>query len=157
MTATHRPMVESDIDAVLGMKLCPEDEAELTALTGQDTETVLIESLTATNEPWVVLLDGRIVAVYGVSHAATEAGCSFGMPWLLSTGELKLFSRKFLRESKAVIAKFHQHYTTLSNLVDIRHTRAIRWLKWLGFEFLEGELLGHDTTVPFKQFVRCKS
>lgn len=144
-------MRPEDIPQVLALELCTEDQEEIRALSGVDPKEILRLSIECTPEPWVVLLDGRIVAVYGVSQAQ---GYDFGIPWFLSTGDHRLFATAFLKGSKEVIARFHEEHEVLSNVVDSRHTVAIRWLKWLGFEFLPKPLTFHDPSVEFYQFVR---
>jgi len=133
------------------MELCSADVAELAACTGLNPREALAASLDLTPVPWIVLVDDKLVAVYGVSSAPDG---SFGVPWFLSTGEAKTFSKTFLKGSREVIQKFHDQYDVLSNVVDSRHTVAINWLKWLGFQILPQPLWFHDPAVPFFQFVR---
>lgn len=149
--ATHQPATLEDHSAILSMNLCAADVAELRAATGLTPREALAASLDLCEEPWVVLLGGRIVAVYGVSHGGT-----FGVPWFLSTGEVSAFSKTFLKGSREVILRFHEKYDVLSNTVDSRHEVAIRWLKWLGFTILPTPLRFHDPAVTFLQFVRYK-
>lgn len=151
MKAEHRPMRPEDLPQVLALELCQEDKEEIRALSGEDPQETLKLSIECTPEPWVVLLEGQIVAVYGVSPAQ---GYDFGIPWFLSTGDHRVFAKTFLKGSKEVIERFHEEYTVLSNVVDSRHTVAVRWLKWLGFEFLQKPLTFHDPSVVFLQFVR---
>lgn len=151
MTIETRPMTAQDIPEVLQMQLCEADVQELLAVTGETPKDALLTSIEATPEPWVVTLDGRIVAIYGVCPAPDY---SFGMPWFLSTGEVSLFSKTFLKGSRKVIQRFHSEYEALSNITDSRHVVAIRWLKWLGFEFLPDPIPGHDPSAILYQFVR---
>jgi len=49
---------------------------------------------------------------------------------------------KFLRRNRNWIDANMKIYDKLENYVDARNTKAINWLKWLGFQFA-------DETVPY--------
>lgn len=151
MNIEHRPATEEDLPSILNLQLCEADVAEIKALTGSDPQQTLRDSVKVTPEPWVVYMDGQLVAVYGVAPVPEQ---TFGMPWFLSTGDMKLFTREFLKGSKAALQRLHSEYEALSNVVDSRHTAALRWLIWLGFEFLPTTHTYHDPDVTFYQFVR---
>lgn len=75
--------------------------------------------------------DGVPFCMFGVAGGSLLSGD--GKPWMLSTGNLPLHSRKFLRGSIEVAAGFLESYSFLRNYVDARNTVAIRWLQWVGF------------------------
>ena len=50
-----------------------------------------------------------------------------------------------------MIATWREQFPFMFNYVDARHTDAIRWLKWLGFEFDEAAPYG-PFDLPFYRF-----
>lgn len=60
-----------------------------------------------------------------------------GVPYLLATEEFYEHTRLFARESRLWVQAARQKYPMLFNCVAAENTKAIRWLKWLGFSFDE--------------------
>lgn len=70
------------------------------------------------------LFDGVPVAMGGINR---------GIAWLVTTDLIENNVRLFLRESRREIEQAMTGYERLSNYVDARNRKAIRWLRWLGF------------------------
>lgn len=119
----------------------PEEALKLSALASRDTARA-------------GLVDGIPACVFGVGQATILS--LKGSPWLLGTDELPKHARAFLRMSKAYVERIRQEYHLLENYVDARNKHAIRWLKWLGFEFEEAKPFGPDR-VPFHRFFMVKA
>lgn len=60
-----------------------------------------------------------------------------GMIWLLSSPEIEKISITFLRNCKGVLDLLNNTFPILYNYVDARNTVHIKWLKWLGFQFIK--------------------
>lgn len=75
-----------------------------------------------------------------------------GIPWLLGTPEIPDHARAFLRASKLWVRQQIKQYDTLENWVDVRHTRAVQWLQWLGFSLDAPRPFGVEK-MPFHHFV----
>jgi ribosomal protein S18 acetylase RimI-like enzyme len=60
-----------------------------------------------------------------------------GVPFLLATEEFYTHTRKFARESKLWINEALLVYPTLFNVVAADNIKAVRWLRWLGFDIEE--------------------
>jgi hypothetical protein len=57
--------------------------------------------------------------------------------WLVGTDDLITHSTTFLRHSRQWLATMHEHYRLLYNVIDARNEVHLRWLEWLGFEFIQ--------------------
>jgi hypothetical protein len=57
--------------------------------------------------------------------------------WLVGTDDLIAHSTTFLRHSRQWLATMHEHYRLLYNVIDARNEVHLRWLEWLGFEFIQ--------------------
>jgi hypothetical protein len=67
-----------------------------------------------------------------------------GAPWFLSTPELRKYAVRFLKDCDPYLNRMLDIFPTLVEYVDARHTRGIKWLKWLGFT-----LTGPEPWGPF--------
>lgn len=98
---------------------------------------------------WTGTVDGRPVCIFGVAPASLLG--SVGVPWMIGTQEIDSHAKAFLRRNKAYVEHMAELYNYLVNFVDARNTRAIGWLKWLGFTILEAKPHGPDG-LPFHRF-----
>ncbi len=94
-----------------------------------------------------VRCDGVLTMIFGVSRRNGPGAC----PWMLSSEELDAYAVTFYRMTKDNIQAQLNAYGYLENYVDVRNTRSIRWLKWLGFKFDEPAPYGMDGK-PFMRF-----
>lgn len=80
------------------------------------------------------LIDQEPVAVWGVVPASIVLG--IGVPWMVTTRALDddARARVFLRACRAGLATITDGYDILMNYVDARNGRAIRWLRFMGFD-----------------------
>jgi len=82
-----------------------------------------------------IVVDGKIVAVFGDSIHDMQMGV--GVPWLISTVHVGSRARAFLKVCRGEVEEMLTRHRTLLNFVDARNVKAIRWLRWLGFEFFD--------------------
>lgn len=82
-----------------------------------------------------IVVDGKIVAVFGDSVHDMQLGV--GVPWLISTVHVGTRARAFLKVCRGEVEEMLTRHRTLLNFVDARNVKAIRWLRWLGFEFFD--------------------
>lgn len=90
-----------------------------------------------------VLLDGAVVAIFGISGKKGEVG----IPWMLASHLLTKIRKPFVRECKEFLEEMSEDYQLLHNRVWSKNTEHIRWLKWLGFTFMEPKPLGPDNEL----------
>lgn len=87
-----------------------------------------------------ILLDGKVVAIFGVCPGEGE----LGIPWMLASDLLKKIRKSFLRECFEFVEEMSKGYTILHNVVWCKNKEHIRWLRWLGFTFRDEIPLGPD-------------
>lgn len=100
-------------------------------------------------EAWVGVAEGEPVCVFGVARPSLLS--TDGWPWMVGTDRLSFRGRAFLEGSREVVQEMHRRFPVLRNFVDQRNSRAIRWLKWLGFTIMEAEPHG-PLGLPFHPF-----
>jgi hypothetical protein len=109
----------------------------------------LLQSVEGSRDTFAGLADGKVVCMFGVG--TTTLISDVAIPWLLGSADLPKHSIAFLRANKARIQEMKQNYKVMRNFVDARNHKAIRWLKWLGFDILPPQSFGADK-MPFHPF-----
>lgn len=84
---------------------------------------------------WTGLIDGTPVCMFGCVSASILG--NVGRPWMVGTKQLVRHPLVFLRRCKEYVEEMRVNFDRLENYVDVRNTKAIEWLTWLGFEFPE--------------------
>ena len=130
----------------LAPHLRPADVAEVDASCGLAPLEALRASVAVSEEAWAGLVDGEVVAVFGVAPAAGAASSLLTGPeahvvWLLTGMAVHKHAVTFARCSRLVLAALLSRYPALCNAVDARNRAALRWATWLGF--------GVGTPAPF--------
>lgn len=87
-----------------------------------------------------IVCDGKVLAVFGDADCDEVAG--LGIPWLISTVHVGAYRRAFLQVCKPEVDEMLTRHQALLNYVARNNGVAIRWLKWLGFEFHDPEPYG---------------
>lgn len=126
----------------------PADIAEVWALAHHSPLQAVERSLAAPGEQLAFLVDDMPLAVFGCTATALE---DIGTPWLLGAVGVERYARQFLVLGRAHVARWASQYNDLINVVDIRNTTSIRWLRRLGFVFETPVLIGPDACafLPF--------
>lgn len=128
ITLTTRKASLKDIKYIAS-RLREADLAEVAASTGETATTALThgyEISTICNT--VVTSTGVPVAIYGVLDT--------GGVWMLGTDDMKKYARSFLKQCTGIIDDLNKQFPLLYSYVDARNTLHIRWLKWVGFNFI---------------------
>ena len=128
------------------MEIRPEDKAEFWAAAMVDPKDSLMPGL---GNAWSCLVDGEPVAVFGVTPPAMLGGAA--IPWLV--GSVHLNPRLLLRPAREVLDGWD--FEHLENWVDARNTKAVRWLRWLGFTIHPAGPYG-VMGLPFHRFERLR-
>lgn len=131
----------TDYEEVINLQLREMDIEEVRASSGGlEPREVLKLSLIASDQVWVVIHNGKIEAVFGVTKTPT----SEGIPWFLTTDKFKEFTIAFAKESKKVVQEMLKEYKRLYNVVSANHKEAIEWLEWLGFTVEKNPITYND-------------
>lgn len=139
------PAQEEHLLALAGT-MSPDDAAECWALCHWSPEEALRRSVEGSRNPKAGLADGEVIAMFGVAQPTLVN--SLGMPWLLGSPAISQHWVRFARESRDFVNHEKAGYQMLLNYVDARHTRAVRWVRWLGFTLSLVERFGPDN-LPF--------
>ena len=104
------------------------------------------ESVKASNQAWSLCYGNMPLCVFGdVSDSAGGA-----VIWELGTNAIRHHKKGFMMSSRKIIHNYLKRYKYLTNVVCMDNHESVRWLKWLGAEFLE------DTAIiqgkPFQRF-----
>lgn len=139
MAAEVLPVSVEDVPAIL-LIVRQADIDEITEALGIPMERALIDAVTGSLNARKIVVDGEVVAVFG--DAIHSILGSVGVPWLISTIHVEKHARAFLKVCKPEVQGMLTRHRHLMNYVDARNTSAIRWLKWLGFDFGEAAPYG---------------
>ena len=134
----------------------PADVAELWSSSRSSPHVAMLRGLERTVEPFVGLHDGKPVCMFGASPFSIMGG--MGSAWMIGSAALdrKSVQKDLLRLSVPVVDYMQAQFPALLyNFVDARNTAAIRWLRWLGFQFSDPIPYGVDG-LPFLPFYRRK-
>lgn len=144
-----REAVPSDC-APIGAALREADTRELEASLGFAGEEAVLFSLAHSDCSYTVADQDGPFMIFGLVDSDQEG---VGIVWLLSTDKINDYPRTFLKFSLKWVDWCNERYPVLTNIVDLRNTLHIRWLRWLGCEFPAQHKVGPDETL-FVQFVR---
>ena len=153
MHDTMRISTHEDIN-YLAPRLREADKQECLATTGQMPIDVLHTALLLGDLTLTLTTpEGKRVGLCGVTPSPyTNAG----VIWMCATDELLKHQMAFLRRSKAALDYLSSGYDVLHNCVDARNEVHIKWLKWMGFTFINKHETYGVEQRPFYEFIRIK-
>lgn len=124
------------------------DRAELVA-EHWDTRIGIYNSLEKSTHSWVARCGDDLLGIGGLVPEDALSGTA--VVWLLSSDAVERHRLCFYRLTKNAILLFNKEYPVLYNWVDSRYTRALNWLRRLGFRYEAPGLVGG---VTFFKMVR---
>lgn len=143
-----------DVDLFKGL-LRKADLLEIDAGAGQTAEEALSEGLETSNPCFAAYWKGEPLCMFGVVPQNTPGDpVQNGSIWMVGTDLVDEMGMAFLRVSRQWFDQLMKQYDTLGNAVDARNEVHIKWLKWLGFDFLAPVPMG-PYNLPFIPFYRC--
>lgn len=151
---TFAPATRAHAEA-LARTMCREDVEEVLAGGAPSALASLELSLAVSELAVTMLLDGQVAAMFGVQplEGKTLLGeLTRGIVWALTAEVTRRHPRAYMEHSKAVVKVLLDYCPDLRNLIDARHTRALRWARWMGFELGEPIPFGPQGLlfVPFR-------
>jgi hypothetical protein len=131
-----------------------EDVAEVKAQSGQSPREAMLYCFML-SKPCMAMVGrkGNVVGVWGV----VPQGRMAGRIWMLGCQSMLDDNgdrRTFLKESKLQLAKLHEQYPVLFNVVDARNEVHVRWLRYMGFTFIRKHPNWGPEGRLFYEFVR---
>jgi hypothetical protein len=137
--------------AALAPRPREQNKAELLAATGRDALTALTARFANSKRCWTMLHRGKIIAMFGVSHVRNQR--SYGRIWMLGSDDLFRQGRVLLRDGPIWLREMMHGHTVLCNFIDARNESYVRWLKRLGFRFVQLHAKFGLAKQPFWEFL----
>ena len=151
MTMSVRPAELNDCNT-LGPRLRQADKEELKLSCGCGPITALTLSMNASEAAYVAVDEWDVpFAMFGVVDAVD---INVGVPWMLGSSGIYSHAREFTAECKHWLETVSQGHNVLVNYVHAENHKAIRWLKWLGFQFIYLNPEYGVGKAPFYEFVK---
>ena len=88
----------------------------------------------------VTTLDDDLICVFGVTKTHVD---SVGCAWMLGTDRIRSIRRDFIRNCGEWANEMMGDYRCLINVVSVSNKISMRWLKWMGAEFLREQPKGY--------------
>lgn len=136
MTGYTRPSTAQDVQLVADT-MRQEDVAEVLAQSGFTPLQALMHCILH-SKPCHSMISrhGHVMGMWGVVPVNEMSG----RIWMLGTQGMvddRQDRRQFLREARRILPQLHARYPVLFNHVDARNQIHIRWLRWMGFTFIQ--------------------
>ncbi|WMM95236.1 hypothetical protein CRP114_gp37 [Roseobacter phage CRP-114] len=145
------PTTVEDIDYV-APRLRQADYRECLASTGRRPRQVLLQSLDLGGTTLTLRApNGGRLGLCGVVPSPLE---NAGIVCMCATDDIYQYQTAFLRKSKAALDYLAGDYAVLYNCVDARNTVHMKWLRWMGFTFINKHEKYGAEKLPFYEFVR---
>jgi len=111
------------------------DRLEVQAASGRHPLGVLNEGLAISAECWTVVDDfHRVVCMWGVVPVENAIlGERVGAGWLLTSEYIELCPKAFMLACHTMLPSVLRDWDVLTNWIDCRHEKAMRWATRLGF------------------------
>lgn len=151
--ALHKPYVrEATVEDVdyLSTRLRKADLEEIAASSGCSPKSALVEGFRHSYKCRVGIYNNNPFIIFGARPVVKGVGAI----WALGSDDLLKARMEFLRQSKGWLDIVHQDFPLLFNYIDARNTVHIRWIRWLGFKFINKHPEHGVAKLPFYEFVR---
>lgn len=136
----------------LSKNLRKEDIEEIKANSNSNPYHALYTGVLYSHLPFTIMSDDdNPIMIMGV----IPHGKNLGMIWLLSSPEIKNISIPFLRNCRGVLDLYLKTFPVLYNYIDARNTVHLKWLRWLGFNFIKVHNDFGYQNIKFIEFVKC--
>jgi hypothetical protein len=132
-------------------KVRRDDRHEVMAAYGYPVEELLGRCVAKSELAWAGMVDDEVACIFGVVGASLLS--ETGYPWLVGTDLIEAHAKAFLRRNKKMVAVMLERFPRLENYVDVRNTKSIQWLTWLGFSFDDPAPYG-IYRMPFMKFTK---
>lgn len=108
--------------------------------------------LAMSTHSWVGQVDGKVACVWGLIPGTILSEAAY--LWLLTTDILVENQFLFIRHSQRMIEAMLRIYPVITGHVLSGEDRSMRWIKWLGAEFLKPEGLKVPFIIKAKQWTQ---
>jgi hypothetical protein len=151
-----RPATLADVLTV-AERLREEDRAEVLAAAGVDPRLVFPAQLREGREMFAagIETEDRAEILFGCDPMAGDP--SVGIIWLVSTPVMYDHPVEFVMTSKRIFRDYQDRFQVLTNFVDVRNERHIKWLKWLGCHMIRRVEKFGAQSLPFIEFASIRT
>jgi len=146
--AHYRDSIQEDVFE-LAAKMRQADVREVRASNDLSPVEALQRGFEA-GTPQSIIHKGELIGMFGCAHVNEL----IGSPWMLGSDKIPEIKRDLLTQSVEWVKEANQQYPLLINYVDARNKVSIRWLKHLGFTFVQHMPTFGAGGIPFYEFVR---
>lgn len=147
-----RKSTQEDVD-YLATNLRREDAIEVLSSHGNVKEALQVGFDESEDCSTIIVSDtGEIAGIYGIARYDEM----MGIPWLLTAPPIEKIWLPFLRRSRVWVEHMNDKYPILVNACDADYTKAINWLRFVGFTFIKKHDKWGVGDRPFLEFVRIK-
>lgn len=130
--------------------LAQADLNEIWAAERCGAEEALYRAFRKSNEcSTLFAVNGEIITIYGIFNRTLVS--TVGSPWNFSCKNVAKYAKTFIKHSVETQLRWQTEYSMLENYVDSRHKKAVRWIKWLGYNFDKPISVGPNK-IPFLKF-----
>ena len=120
---------------------------ELEIVSGKKAEEALPSAIDTAEDSYVVFVDGKIVCMFGYHLKSLLTDTAY--PWLIPTEHVRGKERTFAKYSKKWIDHLSGRFPNLVNAVYSENTKAIYWLKWIGFNLHDSIIFNGHEFIPY--------
>jgi hypothetical protein len=141
---------DEHVNGLIG-KLRKADWDEVYAVTGENPDSNLPHAWELSKKyRWTAMIDGEVAALFGVAKMRGAHGV--GVPWMLGTDKLFSVPKVMVKEARAYTKRWMEIFGLLTNFVDCRNTKSIKWLRRVGFKFDWQKVEYGALKLPFYRF-----
>lgn len=138
-TKEHVPLILEALPSVI--------REELEIVSGKSAEEGLLDAINTADSSHVVIVDGQLVCMFGYHLKSLLTDTAY--PWLIPTEHIKGKERTFAKYSKKWIDHLSGRFPNLVNAVYSENTKAIYWLKWIGFNLHDFIIFNGHEFIPY--------
>ena len=107
--------------------------------------------VTYPTETFACLLDGVVVAMFGVVEEPSLDATRAGVLWMLGTDDIYDNVDLFHKHTAEWLERYRERFDYIANWVDARNTTAVKWISSVGFTVNDPVPYGPDA-LPFHYF-----
>ena len=126
------------------------DKQEIWAIAMRNPEEAMLNGIEISDKSFTGMVDGVPVCMWGIVEQSIIG--PVGTPWMIASNKLDQYAKLFIRQCKKRAHKYFSAYGLLENYIDARNTKAIQWLKWLGFSVEDVSSPYGALGMPFHRF-----
>lgn len=101
---------------------------------------------------WMIYLGGKPSVLTGVTPHPNQEGT--GIVWMLGSDDIEAYPRLFHILSQHTLQDMFEVYPRMTNVVDMRNSTHVLWLRRLGFQFTKIHQRWGPFGLPFIEFER---